>query len=267
MRPYFVKTALLAVGIALIHSSLSPAASAQVRRFDNRDYFHRYNSQDSLRTAKEIQEENNALLRSLERPITNSTPNRAGEIDLTVARQIYRGVKNHPVASLDHIYKYDPEGGIGFCFGRAMTVHLEALYRGVSNSAIKKLWALGSLASGETSWRYHVTTLIKGPDTTWYAIDPIFPGVMTAEQWYQRMKGDFDHVNGKMKLYVTDASKFGPAGGKYHPMGLDDAIYNDYFDDLMKSYKENGHKPFSGPVLIEQGSSRQRKNRNTTRRR
>jgi hypothetical protein len=163
-------------------------------------------------------------------------PDRINIVSEELAGQLYAAVNTNPVASLSHYSKYDPQDlGIGFCFGRAMTAHLEALYLGISKDSIKKLWALGNLQTGSNRWRYHVTTVVKG-EHGWVAIDPIMGSVLTIAQWYENMRG-YDS-DGQMRLYVTAAEKFAPSSKKYHNSELLDPYYNAYFVDLMKYYAE-----------------------------
>lgn len=180
-----------------------------------------------------------AALKDSARP--NPHSNRADVVPADLLEEIYYNVANNPVTSLAAYNKYDPtDRGIGFCFGRAMNVHLEALFQGVSKNSIRKLWALGQLRTGSTGWRYHVTTLLKG-EKGWMAVDPIFGYVMTVEQWYRRMQS-FD-TDGLMRLYVTEPEKFGPSSTKYHDSLLIHPIYNNYFMDLMAYYRERTRQP------------------------
>jgi hypothetical protein len=179
---------------------------------------------------------NQAELAKLRGQILNRFPRRIEFVSSALANSIYRAVVANPVASLDKYSTYDPtDQGIGFCFGRAMTVHLEGIYQGVSNDSIRKLWALGSLKTGNTSWRYHVTSILKSRSGVWYAIDPIMGRVMTVDQWYAEVK-TFD-TNNQMRVYITEAEKFGPSSRKYHNSELLDPYYNSYFVDLIAYFR------------------------------
>lgn len=114
-------------------------------------------------------------------------------------KQIFRDAVNHKVASPAMLSKYDPTGEIGFCFGRAMAVHLLARQQGLAKESIRKLFVIGDLRSGEDpEWRFHVTTLVKGDDGKWYAIDPIMTAPtgpsdsMLAENWIQTVQSVWD---------------------------------------------------------------------------
>lgn len=153
--------------------------------------------------------------------------------------KLFKSVEDHPVASMSQIKKYDPENlGIGFCFGRAMTTHLEALWNfSLQNASIQKVWAVGKLVSGESEWRYHVTTIVKGTDGKWWAIDPVFDGPVTIEHWYSQMKENIDS-NGKMVIFNTSARRFGADyNTAYDKRSLENRLFNNFFVDLLKEYQ------------------------------
>lgn len=204
--------------------------------------FNEYNYNDSLLSSEQIMSANLANLEKLSKtPGDNSIRERAAYISKDSALEIYNAVSRHPVADQCMIPKYDPQNrGIGYCFGRAMTVHLESLYRGIAKDSIKKMFAQGALQTGSNKWRYHVTTIVKGPTNIWWAIDPIIGGVITADEWYRYMK-KFDS-NGKMKIYFTNANQLTPACNvKYNKQQLYyDQDIKRYFGDLLKWYRDNG---------------------------
>ena len=130
-----------------------------------------------------------------------------------------------------------------------MTAHLELLNSGVQKDKIRKLWAVGSFQAGGNNWRYHVTTIVKGDDGQWWAIDPIFGTPVSAKEWYRKMKG-FD-VGGDMILFTSEAKRFGPSSpDQYNRPHLNLDAYNNYFNDLLKSYREN-NGPFNGEVFTK----------------
>jgi hypothetical protein len=121
---------------------------------------------------------------------------------------LWKRTYEHPIAGLDDegkLKKYDPDGIIGFCFGRAMTAHLLARELGLKPDRIKKLFVIGDLRSGETpEWRFHVTTLVMGSDNRWHAVDPIMGGPMSADEWIAAVHKGWDPEK-KAKFYLTDA--------------------------------------------------------------
>lgn len=174
----------------------------------------------------------------------NGYAGRVRRIAFDDAERLLSSTMNNPVASLDVIDKYDLQGNIGFCFGRAMTAHLEAIHMGIDKGSVLKLWAIGPMGQG--SWAWHVTTLVKGPGLqggeSWWAIDPIFGQVMTASQWHARMMEEFSDDQ-KMAVYITPADKFGPSGGKYLKGYMNTSFYNGYFVDLIKYFQARTKQP------------------------
>lgn len=158
-------------------------------------------------------------------------------IKLEEANQVYQAAYDHPVASLDVIQEYDPKGGIGFCFGRAMTTHNIVNKRGLATDSTLKIWAVGRMVTPSITWGFHVTTIVRGPSAggkaQWYAIDPIFSEAMPLEQWVNEEMAEFNS-EGEVRFYVTPAEKFGPNTGRYSATAIADPFYNRYFDDWRK---------------------------------
>ena len=132
--------------------------------------------------------------------------------------QLFALASGHPVAGLGAIGKYDHQptgvgtGEVGFCYGRAMVVHLLARKMGLDPKSIQKLFVAGDLNNGEgTRWRFHVTTLVLGDDGKQYAIDPIMPsmgqpGVSEPYAWMKAVKDEFDMKDGEdeSNFFLTD---------------------------------------------------------------
>lgn len=86
-----------------------------------------------------------------------------------------------------------------------MAVQLMARKMGLNKDSIRKLFIIGDLRSGPNpEWRFHVTTLIKGTDGQWHAIDPILDGPMTAKAWIGQVQSVWDK-KGAANLYFTPA--------------------------------------------------------------
>jgi hypothetical protein len=119
---------------------------------------------------------------------------------------LYNSVVANKVASLDALSRYDPTGVIGFCFGRAMTAHLLARAAGAPDGSIRKLFMVGDMRSGaDPEWRFHVTTLVKGPQDAWFAVDPVFEKPQPVLDWIKRVRSIWDKSK-KAKLYFVDPS-------------------------------------------------------------
>lgn len=131
------------------------------------------------------------------------SPNKFKSFSEVQRRFLYHLTATHKVASLDHMQKYDPDGIIGFCFGRSMAAHLIARRMGLRADAIRKMFVVGPLGSGgKIEWRFHVTTIVRGENGDWYAIDPIMGSPLTEPAWIQRVKIGWDQP-GKGKYYVV----------------------------------------------------------------
>jgi len=146
--------------------------------------------------------------------------------------QVYRLAIENEVADTRVLGKYDKneghEGEIGFCYGRAMGAHLIAKKMGVKDSSVKKLFIIGDMRSlgwknNWPEWRFHVTTIVKGPEGVWYAIDPITISGFnrrskrfnppTVAKWVSFVREGWDSWHGekyKSKLVLTDTSMIFP---------------------------------------------------------
>jgi hypothetical protein len=130
-------------------------------------------------------------------------------LGLTVPQRqlVWDAVFHDPVAGLDDdkkLKKYDPQGFIGFCFGRSMAVHLMARQMGLAEDSVRQLFIIGELdVSAQTKWRFHVTALVRGDDGIWYAIDPLMAGPVSAAAWVASVRA-WDK-NRKAHLYAASA--------------------------------------------------------------
>jgi len=198
---------------------------------------------------KKIQKHNDKLielLSNMEAP--QVTGNWKASLELEDAHKLFAWLEAHPVASSHMLMKYDPNENIGFCFGRATAVHLEALgkpYK-LHPSAIRKIWVFGPMKGG---WGHHVATIVltrKNPEGhTFVVVDPV-TGVITAEKWIKDIRKNYQiSAKDPLMYFVTDPSRFGPYPGKYTRMDLfgpdkgnrDTDAYRGYFDDLMTKFR------------------------------
>lgn len=133
-------------------------------------------------------------------------------LNLRERERLLDQVSSHPVTSLSNLTKYDPQGFVGFCFGRAMGAHLMGRKMGLRRDSIRKLFIIGDLRSGpDPEWRFHVTTLVRGAeDKAWHAIDPImtYPIAngkpLRLESWVAAVQKVWDKEK-KAKLYMTSS--------------------------------------------------------------
>ncbi|MEL6546095.1 MAG: hypothetical protein AAFQ82_15815 [Myxococcota bacterium] len=138
-------------------------------------------------------------------------------LTLDQGREILAHARTHSVASIDALKRYDPEGIIGFCFGRSMLTHLLARQAGLSESSIKKMFIVGDLRSTDApEWRFHVTTMVR-TDQGWMALDPLLGRIMTAQAWVDKIQSVWDREK-KAVLYTTDAKVVVPDLSKAIPI-------------------------------------------------
>ncbi|MBI4669079.1 MAG: hypothetical protein HY747_07810 [Elusimicrobia bacterium] len=139
------------------------------------------------------------------RSIEAKSPQNLEALDPSRRNSLFFSTYNNKIASLKSLPIYDPKGIIGFCFGRAMAAHLLARMMGLKPESIRKLFILGDLrADGKTAWRFHVTTVVKGTNGRWYAIDPVLPRPLEINEWIKTIRSIWDK-QGKARLYITHA--------------------------------------------------------------
>ncbi len=174
--------------------------------------------------------------RMKELPVTGAS-NKIKGLSESQSQKLFDKVSTNPISGPEQRPKYDPTGTTGFCFGRAMVAHMDALKSGVAKDGIMKVFAVGNLKSAEGNWDFHVATLVRRDNGSWWAIDPIMGKPLDIQDWYTAMKGyDYD---GKMRLMVTPASRFTP---KKHYQYAKEAMGGDtngaYFKDLLQYYRD-----------------------------
>ena len=156
---------------------------------------------------------------------------------------IYEHVKHHPVAALCHLPQWDPTGIIGYCFGRAMAAHLEAMVHGISERRMMKLFALGRFVSIEGNskerWSYHVATIVRASDNQWYTIDPRRPGPELISDWLEYWK---TFAADGVALYATHPRRLDPTLRYYSPAMIKPGFseypqVRAYFENLIRSYQ------------------------------
>lgn len=235
--------------IVLVATLLTIGASSAKIYSQNTHLFNQANFDTRYKTTQEIDKENKAHLEDFiamevegrsSQSINIVDADDAKFLNPRVARDVLSTLRMHPVVSLYQYEKYDPKNqGIGFCFGRAMFVHLELAMRNLDRDSIKKAFVVGPMSTGDgNSWGWHVTTIAQSKDADgneiWLALDPV-TGLKTLKEWYQEMYTYFS-TDKKLKIYVTEAGKFGPSPGFYNHIGLENEFYNSYFTDLDKEF-------------------------------
>jgi hypothetical protein len=173
------------------------------------------------------------------------TPRRE-TLDRRAAEELQSHLVNHPVAGPKATHARDGSTGVGFCFGRAYYVHLEALrYFRVNRDMIRKIWAIGTLQGSSVTWSYHVATMIKAQDSGWWVIDS-FLGLQKADQWMAKVRSQLNSRKHDVSFLVTQASRFTPFMNRPYTKGdLDDSAgyYLGFFNDLRDYERSHPHGP------------------------
>lgn len=174
---------------------------------------------------------------------------RMGSMSQAQIQALYDEASTDKVADYAKVKKYDPTGGIGFCFGRAMNAHLYALRAGLAKESIRKIWAVGTMKYDRIFWRYHVTTIVRRTDGNWMAIDPEYNKPITIREWFKVVKAmDADD---KLQFFTSSAKRFGPGSNDTYsndqldPKKLDPRAgdaYNGYFHDLLAEAREEARE-------------------------
>jgi len=185
-----------------------------------------------------MQKKNQEFLSELKEWGTNSS------MTLVQAQNILNSIPKHPIIGNPGEKKYDPNHEIGYCFGRAAYVHLELLRQGVPAKSIGKIFVLGSLYREYRGWDFHLATIVKSSDGEWLVIDNLVEEVSLVPEWMKKIsKWDRDSRNPSLRFYFTDPVKFLPLAGPYSKESLNNPIYNNYFIDLLKWFRESADKP------------------------
>jgi len=200
-----------------------------------------YTQQIALLSNEEVQGLNRTFVEILQNYTPPVHPNRAQAIDSDRAKKMLNIVYDHPTVGFkaDEIYMH-PGEEMGFCFGRAMYLHLLALKLGLQKESIKKIWAVGPMQSDKPGidWGYHVALLVFSKEG-WVVLDPNKMRVMAVADWVKTYSQK--SLDGRIRFYGSDAEKFGLYSGKYsrYMLGLDlnasEDWYKHYFVDMLQA--------------------------------
>lgn len=160
-------------------------------------------------------------------------------VTMEEAQTILDSIENSKV-NRDH-YCYDPDNTTGFCFGRAIIGHMEALARNVHPEAIKKIWIAGDMKQ----WGHHVAPMVKGEEG-WLVLDTNIGKPVSTEEW-QKFYRPFKAPKAKeVMVFVTQAGRFGPYDSEaYSAVNLfntngqvfvrENDFYRGYFHDYFEA--------------------------------
>ncbi len=169
---------------------------------------------------------------------------RAQSIDWGTLLQMIKITQNHSVVGYKSSSQYSHEGTeTGYCFGRAMYLHLLALKLGLQKESIKKIWALGPLTTSQygLTWGYHVALLVYSKEYGWLTIDPNENKPQSFEAWINTFTQR--SVDQRVRFYISDPDKQALYTGKYsrYLMGLNLSLDKDwfkhYFVDMLKAVR------------------------------
>lgn len=192
---------------------------------------------------KAIREHNEETKSALNEPLVGNFRGKERALSQAEADQLVKRIAQHPTHGEEKERKYDPDDCYGFCFGRAILMHHEAIRRGVDPEAIKKIWAVGSLENEK--WHFHVSTIIKGHGLgAWWATDTIYRSAVSVKTWMARMENSADTE--RLMFFVTDPRRFSVYSPQFYT-GLDffgdgqSDFYRGYFRDYFEyTLKKNG---------------------------
>jgi hypothetical protein len=156
-----------------------------------------------------------------------------------IAHKVYAALASNEVAKVDAVARYDRDGDLGFCFGRAAMAHYLLLREGVPPERIAKIFAIGRLRHGDRLWEFHMATLVMGPKGRWWVVDSLFDRLLPHGEWMDRTAGlDINPSLPQLRFYVTDPRKFQPGYGGYEEAHFRIPELNRYFTDLFASLKK-----------------------------
>lgn len=219
----YLRACLAALGVA--HAGMFvPVASPT-------NLYEQYEAETTGRQPAEIDAQNAAVFAALAQWQPRVNSGRLQGIDAATARATLDDAMKDPVVGLANVKTYDPNGQLGFCFGRAMYLHLDLLQRGVDKGSIFKAFVIGPMKYENIDWQFHVATVVRSTEGGWIVIDPEYRQVLSLEEWFK--KNASLSTDKKLRLYVTEAKKFGASAPAYTEPALQDPWYNGYFKDML----------------------------------
>ena len=151
-----------------------------------------------------------------------------------IVNEVFSELKNSKLNNPDAIKSLDPQGDIGFCFGRAFHVHYMLKKRGVAQKEIAKIFVLGRLMHGKKIWNFHMATMVKGKDKKWWVIDSLFEKPLALEDWsLKAAKLGVKRKQSHAKIYITAPNKFQPEYGAYESSQFNIPELKSYFSELV----------------------------------
>lgn len=183
--------------------------------------------------ADEVNQSNQKLTAILESQKSKRWPG----VDQKKIQEIYQRLKEHKVAKLSEVKKYDKPGNVGFCHGRATAAHYMLIEEKVPQESILKVYALGRFHFFGVDWTYHMATAVKGNAGQWWVIDSIFEAPLEIKDWMIQVNERFSKQksNRHTRFYTSDPRKFLPTSSAYKYEYFQNELIKTYYSDLFKS--------------------------------
>lgn len=175
----------------------------------------------------EIVKQNNNLLKILKKnPDFKNSEQNSTSLTKKQSNELYQAMKKSNVYENEFCYDR-ADVNVGYCFGRAVVVHTEAILRGVDPGSVKKIWVVGDLGH----WGHHVATMVRGKGEKWYVIDKV-TDVVTAEDWIAALATMKKRGAKTPMFFVTQAERVGPYNAQTYNM-------TDLFNTTSARYKKS----------------------------
>lgn len=147
--------------------------------------------------------------------------------------------------SCGRVNEYDPNNQVGFCFGRAMATHLEALKNRIDKQSILKLWLVGEFENAH--WNHHVAVILRANDRKWYVLDPLFSRIFTTSEYVSLFNRQYGYrlamVPTNPKRFLSAKSKLDRSYSRYNKKNLSydfsnmEIFWKEFFTDLLKEMR------------------------------
>lgn len=215
-----------------------------------------YRQDVAAKTPEQVVRENENTLAELHAYIPKQNTSRAQTVPIRWAKELLSVAYNHSVVGWNARETYKRDGvEIGFCFGRAMFMHLMLLKMGVQKDSIKKIWAVGPMqTSNGITWGHHVSTIVYSREQGWVAVDTNHANPLPVKDWMAHYKAQ--NTDGKLKFYITEPEKFGIETVKYTRVNLglgmnrESDWYQHYFVDMLKAVSTSSVESMGLPKLV-----------------
>lgn len=163
--------------------------------------------------------------------------------------EIFQSIKSRKVIqkSCGEVNSYDPHNQVGFCFGRAMLSHFEALKYKVDKRSILKIWLVGDFKNAH--WNHHVAVTLRGDDDNWYVLDPLFEQTFTIKEYLDLFNNKFGN---RLALVPSSPKRFLSAKAikdsryagyekkhLYHDFSSLEIFWKEFFTDLIEEIRYN----------------------------